>query len=229
MSGNEKCTGCSASLVGCCSMSLKAQLDACRREYEADAEPQVVDAARRSIRALAETGLVAKAVKAGETARLFRLRCGRGGFIDLSDLLNRGPVVVSFFWGAWCPFCVLELQALAAAQPVIERLGATLVALSPQARGPSSSPGSHGEPPFPVLQDPGCKVASRYRIAFAVPERFRAAYLALATPIRRRPDRKVGYCRYPPPTSSIAPALSCFPTSMPTTPRGWSRPRSLLR
>jgi len=49
-------------------MSLKAQLDACRREYEADAEPQVVDAARRSIRALAETGLVAKAVKAGETA-----------------------------------------------------------------------------------------------------------------------------------------------------------------
>jgi len=182
VSGNEKCTGCSASLVGCRSMSLKAQLDACRREYEADAEPQVVDAARRSIRALAETGLVAKAVKAGETARLFRLRCGRGGFIDLSDLLNRGPVVVSFFWGAWCPFCVLELQALAAAQPVIERLGATLVALSPQARGPSSSPGSHGEPPFPVLQDPGCKVASRYRIAFAVPERFRAAYLALGYP-----------------------------------------------
>jgi hypothetical protein len=61
-------------------MTLKAQLDACRREYEGEAEPQVVDAAWRSIRALAETGLVAKAVKAGETAGLFRLRCGRGGF-----------------------------------------------------------------------------------------------------------------------------------------------------
>ena len=107
-------------------MSLKAQLDACRREYEANAEPHVVDAARRSIRALAETGLVAKAVKAGETAPLFGLRCGRGGFIDLSDLLNRGPVVISFFWGDWCPFCVLELKALAAAHPEIERLGATL-------------------------------------------------------------------------------------------------------
>lgn len=163
-------------------MSLKAQLDACRREYGANGEPNVVDAARRSIRALAETGLVAKAVKAGETAPRFRLRCGRGGFIDLSDLLNRGPAVVSFFWGDWCPFCVLELQALAAAHPEIERLGATLVALSPQARGPSSSPGSHGEPPFAILQDPGCKVASRYRIAFAVPERYRAAYLALGHP-----------------------------------------------
>src|SRR4051812_3007502 len=105
------------SLPRCRSMSLKAQLDACRREYEAGAEPQAVDAARRSIDALVETGLVAKAVKAGETARLFRLRCGRGGFIELSNLLDRGPVVISFFWGDWCPFCVLELTALAAAHP----------------------------------------------------------------------------------------------------------------
>ena len=163
-------------------MSLKAQLDACRREYEADAEPQVVDAARRSIRALAETGLVAKAVKAGETAPLFRLRCGPGGFIDLSDLLKRGPVVISFFWGDWCPFCVLELEALAAAHPEIERLGATLVALSPPTGDNSSSRGRDGKPSFPILSDPGCKVASRYRIAFAVPERFRAAYLALGYP-----------------------------------------------
>jgi peroxiredoxin len=158
-------------------MSLKAQLDACRREYEANAEPQVVDAARRSIRALPETGLVAKAVKAGETAPLFRLRCERGGFIDLSNLLDRGPVVVSFFWGDWCPFCVVELKALAAAHAEIERLGATLVALSPQARGESS-----GEPPFPVLQDAGCEIAARYRIAFTIPQQFRAAYLELGYP-----------------------------------------------
>ena len=158
-------------------MSLKAQLDACRREYEATREPHVVEAARRSILALAETGLVAKAVKAGETAPPFGLRCRRGGFIDLSDLLNRGPVVISFFWGDWCPFCVLELKALAAAHPEIERLGAKLIALSPQTRGKSSSSG--GEPPFPVLQDPGCEIAARYRIAFTVPQQFRTAYLAL--------------------------------------------------
>jgi peroxiredoxin len=161
-------------------MSLKAQLDACRHEYEANAEPRVVDAARRSIQALAETGLVAKAVKAGETAPLFGLRCGPGGLIDLSDLLNRGPVVISFFWGDWCPFCVLELKALAVAHPEIERLGATLVALSPQARGKSSSSG--GEPPFPVLQDPGCEIAAHYRIAFIVPQQFRTAYLAFGYP-----------------------------------------------
>ena len=51
-------------------MSLKAQLEVCRREYEANAEPHVVDAARCSIQVLAETSLVANAVKAGETAPL---------------------------------------------------------------------------------------------------------------------------------------------------------------
>ena len=163
-------------------MSLKAQLEVCRREYEAKAEPHLVDAARRSIQALAGTSLVAKAVKAGDTAPLFGLRCRCGDFINLPDLLNRGPVVVSFLWGDWCPFCVLELKALAAVHPEIERLGATLVALTPQARGRSSSLGSDTEPPFPILQDTGCEIAARYRIAFTVPQQFRAAYLALGYP-----------------------------------------------
>jgi peroxiredoxin len=169
-------------LAPCRPMSLKVQLDAYRREYEANAAPQAVAAVRRSIRALAETGLVAKAVKAGASAPRFRLRQARGGFVDLSGLLERGPVVLSFFWGDWCPFCVLELQALAAAWPQIEDLGATLVALSPQARSWPFSPGGDGELPFPVLQDTGCEVAARYRIAFTVQQKFRAAYLGLGYP-----------------------------------------------
>src|SRR5215469_570590 len=162
VSGNERCTTCPASLARCRSMSLKAQLEACLSEYEANAEPHVAGAVRRSIQALAETGLVAKAVKAGETAPLFRLRCRRGGFINLSGLLERGPAVISFFWGDWCPFCVLELKALAAAHAEIERLGATLVALSPHAQDRFLSSGDGRTPPFPVLQDPGCAVAARY-------------------------------------------------------------------
>jgi len=77
-------------------MLLKVQLDACRREYEANAGPNVVDEGR-SIRELAETGVIAGAVKAGEMAPRFRLQCRRNGFIDLSEFLDRGPVVICFF------------------------------------------------------------------------------------------------------------------------------------
>ena len=165
-----------------CSMSLKAQLEACRRECEANAEPHLVDAVRRSIQGLAETGLVARAVKAGETAPRFRLRCRRGGFINLFDLIHRGPVVISFLWGDWCPVCVLELKALAEAHPEIERLGATLIAVSPQPPAKSSSLDSDSQPPFSILRDPDCEIVSRYRIAFTVPQQFRAAYRALGYP-----------------------------------------------
>src|SRR5215472_2257884 len=89
------------------------------------------------------------------------------------------PLSSAFSGATGVPFCVLELQALAAAHPEIERLGATLIALSPQARNRSFSQGSESEPPFPILQDPACEIAVRYRIAFTVAQQFRAAYLAL--------------------------------------------------
>jgi len=89
------------------------------------------------------------------------------------------PPSLALFRGDWCPFCVLELDALAAAHPEIERLGATLIALSPQAQGKLSPPGNNGQRPFPVLQDLGCEIAVRYRIAFTVPRQYRDAYLAM--------------------------------------------------
>ena len=209
-------------------MSLKAQLEACRREYEANAEPQVVDAARRSVGALAETGLVANAVKAGEMAPQFRLRCRRGGFINLSDLIDRGPVVVSFFWGDWCPFCALELKALAAAYAAIQRLGAALIALSPQPRNKSSSPVSDAGLPFPVVQ---LVARSRRAIASPSPSRSNSGRRTWrsVTATRWGPTRKAGCCRYRQLTSSMAPAASFLPTSTPITLPGWSRPKLLLR
>jgi hypothetical protein len=119
-SENEKCTAYSASLARCRSMSLRAQLEAWRREYE-----RTPNRARLMLCSARSKRSQKQASSPRQTAPLFELRCGRGGFIDLSDLLNRGPVVISFFWGDSCPFCVLELNALAAAHPEIERLGAT--------------------------------------------------------------------------------------------------------
>jgi len=178
-------------------MSLKAQLDACRHAFEASTAPGIVAALHGSVAELVQTGLVRQAVKAGEMAPLFRLRSDTGDFVALSEALSRGPVVVTFFRGGWCPFCRLELQALAQARPEIEGLGATLIGLSPLPDADSSSS-------FLILTDPGCRIAVRYRIAFTVVRQFRPAYLALGypEPSEKGPDRWVLRCR--PPTSSTA-------------------------
>jgi peroxiredoxin len=164
-------------------MSLKVQLDECRRAFEASTPPDVVAALEGSIAELVQPGLVRQALKAGEVAPMFRLRSRNSGFVSLSEILNRGPAVVSFFRGGWCPFCRLELQALAEAHSEIERLGATLVGLSPLPDGDSCSS-------FPILKDPGCRIAARYRIAFTVAPQFRPAYLTLGypEPLKKDPD-----------------------------------------
>jgi peroxiredoxin len=167
-------------------MSLKAQLDACRRAFEANTPPSVVAALESSVAQLGQTGLARQALKAGEVAPMFRLRSSNGDFVSLSEVLDRGPAVISFFRGGWCPFCRLELQALTQARAEIERFGATLIGLSPL-------PHAECDSSFLILTDPGCRIAARYRIAFTVAPQFRPAYLALGYPERSQkgPDRWV--------------------------------------
>jgi peroxiredoxin len=167
-------------------MSLKAQLDACRRAFEANTLPSVVAALESSVAELVQTGLVRQALKASDVAPMFRLRRSNGDFVSLSEVLDRGPAVISFFRGGWCPFCRLELQVLTQARAEIERFGATLIGLSPLPNPESCSS-------FLILTDPGCRIAARYRIAFTVAPQARPAYLALGYPERseKGPDRWV--------------------------------------
>ena len=56
----------------------------------------------------------------------------KGNPVSLADLLRRGPVVVTFYRGGWCPYCNIQLRAYQAVLPQIAALGARLVAISPQ-------------------------------------------------------------------------------------------------
>ena len=74
------------------------------RAFKASTAQGIVAALEGSVAELVQTGLVRQALKAGERAPLFRLRSNTGDFVSLSEALDRGPVVVSFFRGGWCPF-----------------------------------------------------------------------------------------------------------------------------
>lgn len=153
-------------------MSLKAQLDECQRAFEVKTQPKIVAALGDSVAELVRAGFVGQAVRAGDKAPLFRLQSHTGDFVSLSEALDRGPVVVNFFRGDWCPFCRLELQALAEAHSEIQNLGGTLIGLSPL-------PNTDRTSSFPIVEDPACRIAARYRIAFTVAPRFRPAYREL--------------------------------------------------
>lgn len=110
------------------------------------------------------------AIKIGEKAPDFKLPNPLGKDVQLSDLLSKGPVVVTFYRGSWCPYCNLQLRALQAKLNEIESLGATLVAISPEVPDASMTKNEISNMDFTVLSDQDAKVASQYGVAWEVPE-----------------------------------------------------------
>ena len=156
--------------------SLAYDLAAFRAEFMGKVPAEIRDAMERADAELIASGIVEKALKAGNKAPAFTLPDVTGDDIALRDLLKSGPVVLSFYRGGWCPYCSLELRALQAALPEVEALGARLVAVSPQTPDESLSTAEKNELAFAVLSDGGSKVAKSFGIAFDLAEELRPIY-----------------------------------------------------
>lgn len=150
-----------------------ATLNAQGRARLAAGDLAVMDAAGAE---LAASGLAEHSLAAGAQAPDFALPDARGGQVRLSALLEKGPVVLAFYRGAWCPYCNLELRALQAALPEFERRGASLVAVSPQLPDNSLSLAEKLGLKFPVLSDVGNTTARAYGLVFTVPAALRPVY-----------------------------------------------------
>jgi hypothetical protein len=57
------------------------------------------------VRQLIESGATEGALKEGDKFPDFQLASADGRFVRRADILARGPAVISFYRGAWCPYC----------------------------------------------------------------------------------------------------------------------------
>jgi peroxiredoxin len=113
----------------------------------------------------------------GDRAPEFVLENAGGRMIRLGELLARGPVVLTFYRGAWCPYCNTQLRMLQQALPELEALGASLVAVSPQLPDGSLELIDKHALTFEVLSDSKSRAASEYGIVFALTPADRALFL----------------------------------------------------
>ena len=132
-------------------MTLQAKLDAFKVDFEAGKPPysvprSVIETMHRATQELIASGAAQRTLKAEDKAPLFTLKDPEGNSVSSAALLAHGPLVVSFYRGVWCPYCNMELQALEAARPEFEQLGAKLVAISPSVIDPEDH-GLRAAPP----------------------------------------------------------------------------------
>lgn len=165
-------------------MSLQAKLDAFKADFEAGKPPynvrqSVIETMHRATAELIASGAADRALKVGDKAPSFALKDPEGAVVNSAALLARGPLVVSFYRGVWCPYCDMELQALEAARPEFERLGAALVAISPQTAPNSRKSVRQNGLTFPILSDAKGEVAAAFGLRFRLQDTLVELYKSL--------------------------------------------------
>lgn len=156
-------------------MTLQAKLDAFKADFEAGKPPynvpySVIETMHKATAELKASGLAERAKKAGDMAPFFSLKDPEGNIVSSEELLKKGPLIISFYRGVWCPYCNTELQALQATYPEFEKLGASLVAISPQTAPNSRKSTRQNELTFPILSDEKGKVGEAFGLKFKLPD-----------------------------------------------------------
>jgi len=138
--------------------------------------PDIQGVHTRVIRELREVSFAKNVLQVGSKAPAFELKDQNGTPLSSIELLQRGRLVISFFRGRWCPFCVGQLEAMNLLLSQIEQARASLIAISPQTVQQSYFMVDQHKLRFPLLSDAGNQVAGQFGLVYRVPDDQQAIY-----------------------------------------------------
>lgn len=87
-----------------------------------------------------------------------------GKMQSLHALYARGPTLLIFYRGGWCPFCNLQLRELARAKPEFDRRGVQIVAISVDRPSEEAKTQARHGVAFPMLSDSRLVAHQSYRV-----------------------------------------------------------------
>ena len=109
-------------------------------------------------------------LKVGDVAPEFTAKDQNGKTINLKQALKKGPVVMLFYRGQWCPFWNKQLSHFSDSLPMLTAKGATILAIAPETAENVKKTVEKTKSSFPVLEDAGLVIMKSYKVNFAVDE-----------------------------------------------------------
>ncbi len=156
--------------------TLQSILDARKAQFEAKAAKEVRKIYAEGIESVRKSGILESAKNVGDHAPDFTLKNALGKRVSLGEYLQKGPVVLTWYRGGWCPYCNLTLHRLQQELPQFKAAGANLLALTPELPDKSLTTQEKHNLSFEVLSDIGNKVAREYGIVFRLTPEVAANY-----------------------------------------------------
>ncbi len=115
--------------------------------------PQFADSIDVQIGRLLEAGAGAGAPQVGEAMPRFLLPNEAGRLMRLEELLSKGPTAIAFHRGQWCPYCRINIGALAQVSKQVAREDRYITAIVPDRQRFAVWLKADAKAPFPVLTD----------------------------------------------------------------------------
>ena len=129
----------------------------------------------RLVQRLTQVGAGSSAPAVGDRMPDFLLPDDDGRLVSLQSLLGRGPLVLAFRRGHWCPYCLLSTNALARVQTAIARSGARLAVVTPEREAFGKLLKLRTQAQFQVFSDIDNGYALSIGLAIAVGDEMREA------------------------------------------------------
>lgn len=156
--------------------SLKQQLEARAQASSGKTPKEIKKVMDEALEQLRKSKVAKSAIKKGDAMPSFELKDVQKGKISSVQLLAKGPLIVTFYRGGWCPYCNLQLRDLQKHLDDIQNAGANLVAISPEAPDETAKTVKKADLGFYVLSDIKGEVAKSFGLTFPLPEGLKEVY-----------------------------------------------------
>ncbi len=146
---------------------LADKLNARRAEFKTKASPELQKLYEDNIEKVRQLNLPNTALKVGDELP---------SSPEFSAKSNGKILVVTFFRGGWCPYCVLQLKEFERLNADFIKAGAQIIAISPETVKLASKTKRDQKLSFKVVGNPDLSVAKKFGIVFKVTPEIIAAY-----------------------------------------------------
>jgi len=133
----------------------------------------------------------------------FKAKDKNGNEIVLKDLRKKGPVVLVFYRGYWCPYCNRELQRLEDSLQLITSKGAQLIAITPEKQEGVAKTIENTKATYPIITDDDMKIMKAYDVAYQVDDKTVGRYKMASIDLAANNGQKAGSVYLPVPAVYI--------------------------
>ncbi|QXP52329.1 peroxiredoxin-like family protein [Cellulophaga sp. HaHa_2_1] len=155
---------------------LEKEINEKKAAFDSSASEDKKQKYAEGIAAVVESNIVGNALQVSETAINFTLPNALGKKITLYDELENGLVILMWYRGGWCPYCNMQLHYMQEMLPEFKKLGASLLAITPETPDNSISTKEKNDLEFEVLSDLDNKVGYEYKVVFKLTEDVKEIY-----------------------------------------------------